>query len=92
MTQAVILVPGVMGSVLQDGAEVIWPGKPLELLLPYRHMEQLLKPTLVATDVIRSFSISTQYANLIDSLEACGFNHAARIFFVVSTRQDHRLR
>ena len=39
-------------------------------------MEQLLKPTLVATDVIRSFSISTQYANLIDSLEACGFNEA----------------
>ena len=58
MTEAVILVPGIMGSVLMDGVQVIWPGSPLELLLPYKHMKELLKPDLRATDVIRSLSIS----------------------------------
>lgn len=74
MTEAVILVPGIMGSILKDGNEVIWPGGPLELVLPYRHMNELLKPGLVATDVIRKVSISRQYDDLIESLEACGYS------------------
>lgn len=73
MTEAVILVPGIMGSVLMDGDQVVWPGGPLELLLPYKHMTELLKPDLRATDVIRSLSISSQYNDLIDSLNDCGF-------------------
>lgn len=73
MTEAVILVPGIMGSVLKDGDQVIWPGSPLELLLPYKHMNELLKPDLHATDVIRSLSISSQYNDLIDALNVCGF-------------------
>jgi pimeloyl-ACP methyl ester carboxylesterase len=73
MKEAVILVPGIMGSVLQDDDEVIWPGSVHELLLPYSKMNQLLKPNLVATDVIRNFSISSQYDDLIQSLNTCGF-------------------
>lgn len=73
MTEAVILIPGIMGSVLKDGDSIIWPGNPLELVLPYGHMNELLKPDLVASDVIRNFSISSQYSDLIDSLEQCGF-------------------
>ncbi|BAK77238.1 lecithin:cholesterol acyltransferase [Pseudogulbenkiania sp. NH8B] len=76
MTEGVILVPGIMGSVLMDGDEVIWPGRVLDLLLPFKHMDELLKQDLQAADVIRSVSISSQYDNLIASLEACGFSES----------------
>lgn len=74
MTEAVILVPGIMGSVLKDNDNVIWPGSVAEMLFPYRHMDELLKPDLQATDVIRSVSISNQYGDLIYSLNQCGFH------------------
>ncbi len=73
MTHAVIIIPGIMGSVLELNGEVIWPGSLLELKLPYKKMAKLLQPNLVATDVIRSFSISEQYQKLIDDLAKCGF-------------------
>jgi pimeloyl-ACP methyl ester carboxylesterase len=76
MIEGVILIPGIMGSVLKKGQRTIWPGDVLELVLPYNHMADLLDPDLLATDVIRSVSISTQYKALIDSLESCGFHEA----------------
>jgi phospholipase A1 len=73
MTHAAILIPGIMGSVLKLGKEVIWPGSPLELVLSYKKMDELMKPELIATDVIRKVSISVQYQDLINDLETCGF-------------------
>jgi len=73
MTEAVILIPGIMGSVLKEGNDVVWPGSVLELLLPYKRMDQLVKPGLVATDIIRDVSIVSQYAALVDALAKCGF-------------------
>lgn len=73
MTHAAILIPGIMGSVLELNGEVVWPGSILELRLPYRKMDKLMQPGLNATDVIRRVSISTQYQGLIDDLARCGF-------------------
>ncbi len=95
MTEAVILVPGIMGSVLQDGDQIIWPGSLLELLLPYSHMTELLNPGLQATDVIRNVSISSQYQDLIDSLGSCGFSEqmqpATLKVFPYDWRKDNTL-
>ncbi|MEN3331945.1 MAG: hypothetical protein V7641_1310 [Blastocatellia bacterium] len=74
VTHAAIVIPGIMGSVLQLNQEVIWPGSPLELYLPYNKMAKLLNPNLVATDVIRQVSISEQYRQLIVDLGKCGFH------------------
>ena len=76
MAHVAILIPGIMGSVLELNGEVVWPGTPLELLLPYRKMDKLLNPDLIATDVIRKVSISTQYQDLIDDLGKCGFSES----------------
>jgi pimeloyl-ACP methyl ester carboxylesterase len=73
MSHLVVLVPGIMGSELRRNDELIWPGPLQSLLLPYRHMEALTSDDLVATDVIRSYSLSTQYQALIDDLVTCGF-------------------
>lgn len=78
MSEAVILVPGIMGSVLKDGNKVVWPGSPLELFLPYGHMLELLKTDLEATDVIRNVSISSQYQDLIEALGNCGFSETSK--------------
>jgi pimeloyl-ACP methyl ester carboxylesterase len=95
MTEAVILVPGIMGSELRKGDEVIWPGTLAELLLPYAHMEDLLQDNLRPTDVIRRFSISEQYDDLISFLEACGFsedhNPATLKVFPYDWRKDNAL-
>ncbi len=73
MTEAVILLPGVMGSELFQGAEKIWPGPVADLLLPYRKMAQLMDPDLTVGDIIRSVSVSSQYDSLVEALGTCGF-------------------
>ncbi|NID05630.1 hypothetical protein HBF26_12085 [Luteibacter jiangsuensis] len=73
MTQAVVFVPGIMGSELKRGDEVIWPGSPLELWLPYAHMAELLDPATEVGDIIRNVSISEQYGALVRSLESWGY-------------------
>jgi pimeloyl-ACP methyl ester carboxylesterase len=73
MSHLVILVPGIMGSELRRGTELVWPGPLESLLLPYRKMDALTGDDLVATDVIRTYSLSKQYQALIDDLDACGF-------------------
>ncbi len=67
-----------MGSTLYLGEELIWPGSPTELLLPYGKMTQLMRPELEARGLILRFTIfSTQYQSLIDDLNACDFTEAA---------------
>src|SRR5687768_5816192 len=75
MVHVCVLVPGIMGSVLKLANEVVWPGSIASLALPYRKMEELLDPALVATDCIRSF-VLPQYQALIDDLAACDFNES----------------
>lgn len=73
MSEVAIIVPGIMGSRLCLGEEDVWPGPVFSLWLPYDKMPQLTREDLVATDVIRSISISTQYASLIKDLGTCGY-------------------
>jgi triacylglycerol esterase/lipase EstA (alpha/beta hydrolase family) len=73
MTHVAVLVPGIMGSELRLGSTVVWPGSLEELVLPYGKMKELLRDDLVATDIIRKFSISHQYDDLIRDLGTCGF-------------------
>lgn len=74
MTQVAVLVPGIMGSELRLDGEIIWPGPLRSLLLAYDNMPALLREDLVATDVIRRFSISEQYSALIADLNLCGLS------------------
>jgi pimeloyl-ACP methyl ester carboxylesterase len=74
VTAVAILLPGIMGSVLKLGDETIWPGPLTSLWLPFRKMKELLRDDLVATDCIRTFSITNQYQSLIDDLATCGFS------------------
>ncbi|MGX9696678.1 lipase/acyltransferase domain-containing protein [Janthinobacterium lividum] len=77
MAEVVVFVPGIMGSQLYLGEDLIWPGTPAEMFFPYKKMEQLLKPDLRVGDIIRSVSISNQYASLIAALKLCKFDEKA---------------
>src|SRR5207302_9433280 len=81
MAHIVVLVPGIMGSVLKLGNEVIWPGPIQSLVLPYNRMTELLSPDLVATDCIRHF-VLPQYQSIIDDLAICGFEEATQTLVV----------
>lgn len=35
MAEGVVFLPGIMGSELYLGDELIWPGTPAEMLFPY---------------------------------------------------------
>src|ERR1051326_261233 len=78
MKPIVILVPGIMGSVLElkhanGSSEVIWPGPVSSLVFAYNKMNELLLPELEATDIIRRVSLSKQYEQIINNLGKCGF-------------------
>lgn len=93
MTTVAILIPGIMGSVLQLGDEIIWPGPASSLILPFGKMQELMREDLVATDCIRSFSITDQYQALIDDLMTCGFSEADHTLVVAAYdwRKDNAL-
>jgi pimeloyl-ACP methyl ester carboxylesterase len=82
---AVVFLPGIMGSELRLGNESVWPGPFSSLLLPYQKMSQLMRSDLVATDIIRSFSFSEQYKGILDDLKTCGFEDLSdpRTLYVV---------
>jgi phospholipase A1 len=77
MIHVVIFLPGIMGSVLSLGEEIIWPGSAGSLLFPYKKMAQLMRPDLVATDVFRKFGIFDVYESLLVDLGTCGFEENA---------------
>jgi phospholipase A1 len=85
MRNAVVFLPGIMGSELRLGGESVWPGPFSSLVLHYGRMSQLMRDDLVATDIIRSFSFSEQYKTLLDDLKACGFDELSdpRTLYVV---------
>jgi pimeloyl-ACP methyl ester carboxylesterase len=80
MSRVVVVLPGIMGSELRLHGEMIWPGSPASLILPYKRMKELLDPDLVATDIIRSFSISKQYQTLADDLASWNFAEGETLF------------
>jgi pimeloyl-ACP methyl ester carboxylesterase len=79
MTRVAVVIPGIMGSVLKLNDEVIWPGPVGSLVFAYKKMEQLLKSELIATDIIRTFSVSSQYETLIDDLKVWGFTEGKNL-------------
>jgi pimeloyl-ACP methyl ester carboxylesterase len=80
MSRVVVFLPGIMGSELKLDKELIWPGSAASLIFPFKKMKELLDPNLVATDVIRSFSVSTQYQALVDDLFAWKFKENQDLF------------
>ncbi len=92
MTEIVVFIPGVMGSVLRLGTEVVWPGSAWSLVGAYQKMVELLRPDLVATDVIRDFAIAEQYTSLLDDLRAFGFKEGERlVLFPYDWRKSNAL-
>lgn len=93
MTTVAILIPGIMGSVLKLGDEVIWPGPVSSLILPFAKMAELMREDLVAVDCIRTFSFTDQYQSMIDDLNACGFSEAAQTLVIAAYdwRKDNAL-
>jgi pimeloyl-ACP methyl ester carboxylesterase len=78
MNQYLIFLPGIMGSELFRGADLIWPGPAKSLWFPYKLMDQLLDPALQVGDIIRSFSVSEQYGALMAKLGQAGFSEQNR--------------
>lgn len=93
MTAVAIIVPGIMGCVLKLGDETIWPGPLGSLWLPYDKMQELMREDLVATDCIRTYSVTKQYQDLIDYLATCGFSETDRTLVVAAYdwRKDNAL-
>lgn len=78
MSHVVVFAPGIMGSVLKLGDEVIWPGSILSMKLPYNKMAELTREDLTATDVFRNLGVFEVYSSLMDDLAACGFDEYSK--------------
>ena len=93
MTQALIFIPGIMGSVLKDGDEIVWPGTVGEYLGAYDRMAALLKPDLIATDVIRKVAVMDQYGSLIAALQRAHLSEAdgTMVVYPYDWRKDNAL-
>jgi pimeloyl-ACP methyl ester carboxylesterase len=84
MPKVAIVIPGIMGSVLELNGTVIWPGPLSSLVLRYSKMKELMREDLVPTDCIRNYFITSQYQQLIDDLETCGFREGDKTLVVAA--------
>ena len=75
MPHVAVVVPGIMGSRLKLGDDLVWPGPVLSLVLPYTKMTELLSPNLTVDGCIRQYVVS-QYQPLFADLEQWGFHEA----------------
>jgi phospholipase A1 len=86
---AVVFLPGICGSVLQEGDETIWPGTPMNVIFhsyPDRYVKMLAtSTTLRATEVLRSVPLTVfgqtvyhfdGYGRALLALEGMGFRVA----------------
>jgi pimeloyl-ACP methyl ester carboxylesterase len=86
---AVVFLPGICGSVLQEGDEIIWPGTPMNVVFrsyPDHYVDILAtSTTLRATDVLRSVPLTVfgqpiyhfdGYGRALSTLEGMGFRAA----------------
>jgi len=74
--QTVVFLPGIMGSVLRLQGEMVWPGELKDFVFGYKKLPALMSDEVAATDIIRSVSISRQYAAIVDTLGRCGFRES----------------
>lgn len=75
---AVIFIPGIMGTRLNLDDEEIWPPTLLETQLGYGRKAKLLDPRVASGDIIRDVACFKVYGPLIDSIAACGFKETNR--------------
>lgn len=72
--QVVVVVPGIMGSQLRLGDELVWPGTIWNLIGPYNKMPELMRPDLKPAGMLLNFGIFKQYSSLLADLNTCGFS------------------
>ena len=74
MTRCVVIVPGIMGSVLKLGREVIWPGRVLHAFVTrYDRLPQLLDDAVEPAGLVRKVFVFSQYEDLLRDLARLGF-------------------
>jgi pimeloyl-ACP methyl ester carboxylesterase len=78
-TEIVVVIPGIMGSVLETPAgDQVWPAKGCGLMMQFTDadVDALLRDDLRATDLIRSVSMKSVYRRLLDLLDRYGYKEA----------------
>lgn len=73
MDKAVVFVPGIMGTELKLGSEVVWPPKVTETIFGYNRIADLQNPAVVATRVIANVSCVDFYSPLQDLFRDLGY-------------------
>jgi phospholipase A1 len=68
---AVVFVPGIIGTEITYKSELIWPGEPWELIVPYTRMAQLTSPIAVERNIIKQYTpFYSIYNKILDHLNA----------------------
>ena len=65
---AIVFVPGILGSSLSLDGEDVWPPTLPEAVLGYHQIPQLMDPGVVATGVIQNVACYEVYKPICDDL------------------------
>lgn len=91
MPDCVVVVPGIMGSELRLGAEVVWPGSGFDTFVTrYDRLDELLREDLVATRLIERVWVFGVYAELLADLRVLGFREGGAAPTLVPFPYDWR--
>jgi pimeloyl-ACP methyl ester carboxylesterase len=73
MQKVIVFLPGIMGSELQLGSEVVWPPTVSETVFGYKRIDKLQNPAARATKVISNVSCVDFYAPLQSLFQQLGY-------------------
>jgi len=89
---AIIFIPGILGSRLSLNEEEVWPPTPVEAWSGYHRIPQLMDPGVIATGIIDNVLCFQFYKPIDDDLAAiAAATGAVKVDFFYDWRKDIKL-
>ena len=91
MIRWLVLVPGIMGSELVNGAgKTVWPPSLKEFVTHYKRIKQLMGDDVRASSIIDKVLVKPVYDSLLQDVNACGYHPASSTRRLIDFPYDWR--
>lgn len=91
MTHAIVFLPGIMGSELRLGDEVVWPPKAQETILGYKRLDKLTSDEVRVSGIIKKVACFGFYNSVLSYFDELGYEPGGTDRKLVALAYDWRL-
>ena len=91
MSHAIVFLPGIMGSELKLGNEVVWPPKAKETIFGYKRLDKLTSGDVRVSGIIKKVACFGFYDSLLGYFDELGYEPGGTDRQLIALAYDWRL-